>query len=131
MAHNPLSTYTKVSLQTASQVQLVVKLYEGAIKFLEKARSGFDFDDPIDRIQTIHNHIPKAQEIIHELNITLDMEQGGEMATQLRELYQYFDKRLFEANMKKDVKILEEVIERLTTLLEAWEEISQGPKQDD
>jgi len=65
------------------------------------------------------------------LNITLDMEQGGEMATQLRELYQYFDKRLFEANMKKDIKILEEVIKRLTTLLEAWEEISQGPKQDD
>jgi len=131
MARNPLFTYTKVSLETASQVQLVIKLYEGAIKFLETARAGFAEDDPIDRIQTIHNHITKAQEIIHELNITLDMEQGGEMATQLRELYQYFDKRLFEANMKKDIKILEEVIERLTSLLEAWEEISQGPKQDD
>ena len=100
-------------------------MYEGAIRFLEMAKLGFEYEDPIEQIETIHNNVTRAQEIINELNMTLDMEQGGETAIQLRDLYNYFDNRLFDSNLRKDVSGIQEVIDRLGSLLEAWEEIGQ------
>ena len=84
MIPSPAKTYKTISLQTASQVELVIRMYEGAIRFLEMAKLGFDYEDPIEQIETIHNNVTRAQEIINELNMTLDMEQGGETAIQLR-----------------------------------------------
>ena len=125
MIPSPAKTYKTISLQTASQVELVIRMYEVAIRFLEMAKLGFDYEDPIEQIETIHNNVTRAQEIINELNLTLDMEQGGETAIQLRDLYNYFDNRLFDSNMRKDVAGIQEVIDRLGALLEAWEEIGQ------
>ena len=125
MIPSPAKTYKTISLQTASQVELVIHMYEGAIRFLEMAKLGFEYEDPIEQIETIHNNVTRAQEIINELNMTLDMEQGGETAIQLRDLYNYFDNRLFDSNMRKDVAGIQEVIDRLGSLLEAWEEIGQ------
>ena len=102
-----------------------IRMYEGAIRFLEMAKLGFEYEDPIEQIETIHNNVTRAQEIINELNMTLDMEQGGETAIQLRDLYNYFDNRLFDSNLRKDVAGIQEVIDRLGSLLEAWEEIGQ------
>ena len=125
MIPSPAKTYKTISLQTASQVELVIRMYEGAIRFLEMAKLGFEYEDPIEQIETIHNNVTRAQEIINELNMTLDMEQGGETAIQLRDLYNYFDNRLFDSNLRKDVSGIQEVIDRLGSLLEAWEEIGQ------
>ena len=125
MSYNPAKTYKTISLQTANQLELVVRMYEGAIRFLELAKLGFEQTDPVERIQTIHNNVMRSMEIINELNLTLDMERGGETATQLRDLYNYFENRLFESNMRKDMTGIQEVIDRLGSLLEAWEEIGE------
>jgi flagellar protein FliS len=96
-------------------------LYEGAIKFLERARMGLD--DPLEMNETVHNNISRAQDIINELHNTLDMEQGGKLAVVLSDLYAYLERRLFESNIRKDEAGIVEVIDRLTTLQEGWAEM--------
>src|ERR1044071_8542260 len=99
---NPWKSYQQVATQTAPPGQLVLMLYEGAIRFLERAQAGFSVDDPAESNQAINNNIIRAQDIIFELNVTLNMQEGGELAMTLRRLYDYMDRRLMEANLKKD-----------------------------
>src|SRR5688572_29292108 len=117
---NPWRSYQQVATKTAPAGQLVLMLYEGAAKFLERALSGFDIDDPAECNQTINNNIIRAQEIIFELNVTLNMSAGGELATTLRSLYAYMDRPLMEANLKKDAELLKEVLRRVCVLRDAW-----------
>src|SRR2546421_8119149 len=98
---NPWQSYRQVATQTASPGQLVLMLFDGAIRFLERARLGFAAEDPLEFNQTIHNNITRAQDIITELNSTLNMEQGGDVAVTLRRLYDYMDGRLNESNRSK------------------------------
>jgi flagellar secretion chaperone FliS len=120
---NAWQSYRQVATQTASPGQLVLMLYEGAIRFLEKARLGFACDDPLEFNQTIHNNVLRAQAIIAELNLALNMEQGADFATNLRRLYDYLDHRLHEANQLKQEGGIVEVIRRLTILRDAWSEM--------
>jgi len=126
--NNPWQSYRKVATQTASPAQLVLMLYEGAISFLEKGLMGFDYTDPLDFNQTISNNVLRAQAIIYEMNSRLDMKQGGEIAENFRRLYNYFYRRLQEANVKKKKEPIEEVIMRLRVLRDSWAEMLQrGP----
>jgi len=95
-------------------------LYEGAIRFLERAQAGFRLEDPVEFNTTINNNILRAQDIIRELDFSLNVEQGGELAIQLRRLYDYFDRVLLEANLRKDPTGVGEVIRRITDLRDAW-----------
>ena len=117
---NPWKSYQQVATQTAPPGQLVLMLYEGAAKFLQRALGGFDIDDPAESNQMINNNIIRAQDIIFELNATLDMQAGGELAMTLRRLYEYLDRRLNEANFQKDIVAVREVSARLVTLRDAW-----------
>ena len=120
---NPWQSYQKVATNTASPGQLVLMLYEGAIRFLNRALTGFECEEPVEFNTTINNNILRAQDIIRELDCSLNLEQGGELAQQLRRLYDYFDRRLLEANLRKDPEGVSEVIERITTLRDAWSEM--------
>ena len=122
---NPWQSYRQVATQTASPGQLVLMLFDGAIRFLERARLGFAADDPLEFNQTIHNNVVRAQEIISELNFSLNLDQGGELAATLRRLYDYMDGRLQESNQHKKEDGILDVIGRLTTLREAWAEMLQ------
>ncbi len=117
---NPWQSYRQVATRTASPGQLVLMLYEGAIRFLERAQAGFQLEDPVEYNTTINNNILRAQDIIRELDFSLNVDQGGELAAQLRRLYDYFDRVLLEANLRKDPTGLGEVIQRLTVLRDAW-----------
>lgn len=117
---NPWQSYRQVATRTASPGQLVLMLYEGAVRFLERAQAGFDLEDPVEFNTTINNNILRAQDIIRELDYSLNVDQGGELAIQLRRLYDYFDRVLLEANLRKDPKGIGEVIHRLTELRDAW-----------
>lgn len=117
---NPWQSYRQVATRTASPGQLVLMLYEGAIRFLERAQAGFDLEDPVEFNTTINNNILRAQDIIRELDYSLNVDQGGELAIQLRRLYDYFDRVLLEANLRKDPKGIGEVIQRITELRDAW-----------
>jgi len=122
----PWQSYRQVSTNTASPGQLVVMLYDGAIQFLERALLGFDFDDPLEFNATISNNVLRAQNIITELNASLDLERGGEIATTLRRLYDYMDFRLAQSNVQKSRDGIDETIRHLTTLRDAWREVLGG-----
>lgn len=125
---NPWQSYRQVATLTATPAQLVLMLYDGAIRFLEQARVGFTREDPLEFNQTINNHVIKAQAIINELNLYLDMEKGGDCASNFRRLYDYLDRRLQESNQRKEEKGIQEVILRLTVLRNAWAEmLKKGP----
>ena len=123
MLRSPLQSYKTISLETAPPGQLVLMLFDGAIKFLERAKLGFDIEDPAEMNETVHNNITRAQDIINELNSTLDMDQGGEVAVVLRDLYVYLDNRLFESNIRKELEGVQEVIDRLSTVQAGWSEM--------
>lgn len=123
---NPWNSYRQVATQTASRGQLVLMLLDGAIRFLEQARTGFGKEDPAEANETIHNNLTRAQDILHELNMSLNMEAGGEFASCMRRLYTYMDRRLFEANVSKNSEGVEDVLGRLGVLREAWNKMLHG-----
>lgn len=120
---NPWKSYKLVSTQTASPGQLVLMLYDGAIRAAEAALAGFDQDDPLEMNLAVNNNILKAQEILAELNGALDLERGGELAQVLRRIYEYVDDRLQESNVRKTPAGVKEATTRLTTLRDAWREM--------
>jgi flagellar secretion chaperone FliS len=117
---NPWKSYRKVATLTAPPGQIVLMLYEGALRALERALTGFAENDPGQANMIVHNNLQRAQEIIRELNYALNMEQGGECASTLRQLYDYFDRRIWESNVQKKRDGIEEVIRHLTELRDAW-----------
>jgi flagellar secretion chaperone FliS len=119
----PLRSYQTVATQTASPGQLVVMLYDGAIRFLERALTGFQHDDPLEFNRTINNNVLRAQEIISELNNSLDLNSGGELAMTLRRLYNYMHRQLVFSNTRKKPEGIQDTIDRLTTLRDAWTEM--------
>ena len=122
-SNTPSQSYRKITVQTAPPAHLVLMLYDGAIRFLEKGLTGFEFSDPLEFNRTINNNILRAQAIILEMNERLDMEKGGEIAENFRRLYCYFYRRLQEANMRKKKAPVEEVIRLLNDLREGWAEM--------
>jgi flagellar protein FliS len=126
----PWDSYRKVAAQTATPGHLVLMLYDGAIKFLEKALTGFAHTDPRLFNETISNNIIRAQAIIQEMNGNLNMRTGGEIADNFRRLYSYLHRRLFEANLTKRREPVEEALSRLRVLRDSWAEmLRQGPNQ--
>jgi flagellar protein FliS len=121
--NKPWDSYRKVATQTATPGQLVLMLYDGALGFLEKALAGFGQQDPGLFNQTINNNIVRAQAIIHEMNASLNMQAGGEVASNFRRLYNYLYRRLSAANREKDKAPLEESISHLRVLRDSWAEM--------
>lgn len=117
--NNPyLNKYKQTQIETAPKEQILLMLYDGAVRFLNQAKAGFAEND----IEKIHNNIIKTQNILTEFQSTLDMENGGEFAKNLYGLYEYLNKRLMEANIKKRVDYLEEVLKHVTELRDTWRE---------
>ena len=125
---NTWESYRQIATQTASPNQLVLMLYDGAIRFLERARLGFLEEDPLEYNRTINNNVLRAQDIINELNRSLDMSKGGEFSTNMRRLYTYLDRRLQESNERKDEEAVKEVINRVTVLRDAWAQMLESQK---
>jgi flagellar protein FliS len=123
---NPWQSYRQVATKTATPGQLVLMLFDGALRYLDKALVGFDLDDPLDSNLAINNNILKAQEIIRELNMSLNLEQGGEFATTMRRLYNYYDLQLSQSNLKKDPAGVQLVIRLLSVIRGAWAEMLTG-----
>ncbi|MDD2763123.1 MAG: flagellar export chaperone FliS [Opitutaceae bacterium] len=123
-AHGYARTYQTQSVLTASPGQLVLLLYDGALRFLGLARAALE-GSPHDprRIETVNSNLLKAQNIIAELQGVIDHQAGGEIAANLDRLYEYYNRRLIEANLKKDVAAVVEVEQLLRELRDAWAEM--------
>jgi flagellar protein FliS len=120
---SPLRSYKTIATQTAPPGQLVLMLYEGAIRFLERALTGFQHDDPLEFNSTINNNVIRAQEILNELNNSLDLHQGGDLAVTLRGLYGYMDRQLNLSNARKSPDGIHDTVKRLSVLRDAWSEM--------
>ena len=119
----PLRSYQTIATQTAPPGQLVLMLYEGAIRFLDRALVGFQHEDPLEFNSTINNNVIRAQEILNELNNSLDLQQGGDLAATLRGLYGYMDRQLTLSNTRKSPEGIHDTIERLSVLRGAWSDM--------
>jgi len=128
MAYNDaLSTYKETRIVTASQGQLIMMLYGEAVRQLDLALNLLDKNetgkkDP-GRIERIGKSVVKTQEIISELMVSLDFEQGGEIAKNLFSLYNWFNHELMEANISHDAKRISIVRNHLDDLKNTWQEI--------
>jgi flagellar protein FliS len=99
-------------------------LYDEGIRSLEKAEEAFIMDGP-DRIEKISNSLLHAQDVITELAISLDFDKGGEIAQNLHRLYDFMINHLSHANVKKDLKAVQDVRKMLGDLKEAWVEVAK------
>lgn len=116
--------YRANSVLTASPGQLVLMMYDGALRALVQAREAFARPpEDIRRIECINQQILKAQNIINELQDTLNLDAGGEFAATLYRLYDYYTRRLIDANIHKKVEPILEVERLLTELRNAWAEM--------
>jgi flagellar protein FliS len=126
VAVNPWKSYRRIATQTAPPGQLVLMLFDGALLALDRAVLGFGLVDIAERNAAIHNNIQHALDIIRELNSSLDLEAGGQLAQTLCNLYAFFERRLTESNRKKSRQGIDDVIPMLKQLRDAWFQMLNG-----
>ena len=111
---NAAEAYKRQQVLTATPEALTLMLYNGALRFMTEGKEAIERKD----YEEANNSLQKAQNIITEFRVTLNMEY--EIAHQLLPLYNYVYDRLVEANMKSDVKQLDEAKNIITELRDAW-----------
>lgn len=116
-----VNQYKSNQIQTASPEQILIMLYDGAIRFTRQAMQAMDTGDK--KVQS--EKISRTMAIICEFANTLDHEIGGEIAADLDALYSFMNRELSRANLKTDRKALEVVEELLVGLRETWVEASK------
>jgi flagellar protein FliS len=117
---NGIAAYQDSTVTTQSKGRLIVMLYDGAIKFMRLAIKELEANN----YEAKGHYINKAQDIINELNVVLDMDAGGEIATNLRKLYCFMSNRLSEANIKRDPQMIRDVIKLMEELNQSWKAIA-------
>ena len=113
---NGFNAYQETAVLTQNKGRIIVMLYDGAVKFLKQAIKNLEAKD----YEAKGRDIAKAHDIILELNTVLDMEAGGEIAENLRSLYNFINKQLNQANTKSDTQMIREVISLLEELNQSW-----------
>ncbi|WMJ81307.1 flagellar export chaperone FliS [Clostridium sp. MB40-C1] len=124
-ASNAYNAYKNNSVNYASKGQLLLMLVDGAVKYSKIGRQAIENRD----IQQAHNNITRTQDIFYELMATLDVNQAGQWGQQLMSIYEFIVRRLAEANIKKDIAIMDEVIPLIEDIRDTWteaEKLSRG-----
>lgn len=121
-ARQAASSYRQTQVQSRTPLELTVMLYDGALRFLAQARAAIERKD----IPARRDAISRTMAILSELQSTLDMEKGGAVAESLDRLYVYVNSRLIDASFKQDVRPVDEATRLLTTLRDAWENITSA-----
>jgi flagellar protein FliS len=117
------AAYRQTAVQSSSPLGLVVLLYDGALKHVVAAREAISVND----LRARRDHLSRTLAIISELQSTLDVEKGGDLARSLDSLYTYVTDRLLDVNVKKDPTALDEVERILASLRGAWAQIAAAP----
>ncbi len=111
--------YRQTQVTTVDKGRLIVLLYEGAVKFLrESVRAQAEGDIPAKA-----NFINRALDIISELSQSLNMQDGGDIAFNLKRIYQFWTDHLLRAKITRDTKAMDDVIEMMSSLIEAWQKV--------
>lgn len=117
--------YQKGAVNGASPVQLVVMLYDGALRFMEAGKHAMAAKD----LEKQNHNLQRAQKIVMELMTCLDMEKGGEIAKNLLALYTYALDQLVQANVNDEPAGIERSIKIFSELRESWAEIEKSTRQ--
>ncbi len=122
MAFNAAKAYGNNKIQTATQAELTLMLYEGAVKFANIAMVALEKKD----YEATNYNIQRCRNIVVELMTTLDPKYP--VAEDFKRLYDYIFNLLVQANLKKDKEILEQALEELRSIRDIWKEIMKQTK---
>jgi flagellar protein FliS len=111
--------YREEQINGLSQKELILMLYDGAIKFAGDARAAIEKRDYVESYKLI----VRGRDVVTELLRILDLERGGDVARNLKRLYVYMIGRLTEVNFTKEVRLLDNVIDILQNLRSAWADL--------
>lgn len=120
MYSNGFNAYKNNSVNLASKEQLLLMLVDGAVKFAKRGKLAIEEKN----IKVAHDSITRTQDIFTELRVTLDT-SAGEWAKQMFKVYGFINEKLFEANIKKDVKVMDEVIPVIEEVRDIWHEVQR------
>lgn len=116
MPANPYNKYIKQyqtnNITTATPEKLMIMLFDGAIQFLQKAKTAIIEKNLLER----SNNIEAARKIIRELMRTIDLENGNDVSKQLFRLYNRMTMKLIKANISRNTDLIDEVLEDLTNI---------------
>lgn len=115
------NAYRTAEIQTISQRELIIKLYEGADRFLIHAQTAIYNQE----WEMSHEKCSKAKAIFMELLSTLNFEQGGAIAEQLRDLYLFLIAEIIESNLTKDAARLKTLHPIIASLLDGWRQVPE------
>jgi len=124
---NRFQAYKQNEVTTANRGKIVVMLFSGAITFLNKAKLAMEKND----YENKGKFIVKAMNIIEELNISLDLERGQEIAKNLKAIYLFLDRYLSQANIENNADKIDRAIAIIDKLKTAFEEILKNPETFD
>jgi flagellar secretion chaperone FliS len=115
---NAYKTYKTNSINYASKEQLLLMLVDGASRFAKIGKQAILDKD----IKKAHENIMKTENIFYELMASLDISKAGKWGKSLMSVYDFIVRRLIDANMKKDAKIMDEVIPLIENVKDTWNE---------
>ncbi|WP_017415625.1 flagellar export chaperone FliS [Clostridium tunisiense] len=124
--NNAYNVYKNNSINFASKEQLLLMLLDGSVKFAKIARQAILDKD----IMKAHENIVKTQNIYYELMTSLDVNQGGEWAKNLMGIYTFIIDKLVQANIKKDVNTIDEVMPLIEDVRDTWNEAYKISKRN-
>ncbi len=114
---NPYVQYRQTQVQTSAPEQLVLMLYDGVVKFASQAQEGIAEG----KLEEAHKALIRVQDIFSELQFSIN-DEAGEVAQQLSLLYDYLYRRALDANLEKDVAIIDEIVGMVRDLRSTWVE---------
>lgn len=120
MDRERITSYRETQIKTASKGKLVVFLYDGLIRFLEIALENF----PLKKYDVVNNNILRAQDIISELIMSLNLD-AGDMSRKLLSIYSFFNTKLIEGNIQKNPEPVKFVRNMICELRDAWNEVAK------
>lgn len=123
MTYGAVNKYKQNSISTATPEELTLMLYDGAIKFMNIGKYSIENKD----MAKAHTSLMRAQDIISELNYSLDMKY--DLSKELRNLYDFVMSKLIDGNINKDIKHIEEAISITTEMRDTWKEVMKQIKQ--
>lgn len=113
--------YKETKVKTSSQGQIIVMLYDGALRNMDAAIDIMERGEK--RLDAVNASITKTRDIVTELICSLDMENGGAFAERMFALYMWFNQQLLEANLNKDAAQVKAVRALMADLRDAWAQI--------
>lgn len=123
MSVNPYNAYKQNTVKVATKEQLLLMIVDGAVKYTKIAKISIERKD----ISRAHKELVRVQDIFTELMVTLDR-SGGKVYEDLFRIYEYIKSRLVQANITKDVKVIDEILPLIEEVRNTWHEVSKKAK---